>query len=144
MLVDDPPHPMRPHRRRASECLLGRRYNGISIRGVGGRRTSTRHAEAPDAQAVIWDDHGALGLSNAILAESFDYASSRSLPFLASCGSVHAERLKQQGLRFPLFIFEMLTSIRRLRVSGLLVAFTQRTHSQRAIGVMSIHTFWIF
>jgi len=56
---------------------------------------------------------------------------------------VHAERLKQQGLRFPLFIFEMLTSIRRLRVSGLLVAFTQRTHYQRAIGVISFQTFWI-
>jgi hypothetical protein len=90
---------------------------------------------------VIWDGYGALGLSHAILAESFDYAGSRSLPFLASCGSVHAERLKQHGLRFPLFIFEMLTSIRRLRVSALLVAFTQRTHSQRAIGVISFHTF---
>jgi DNA-binding NarL/FixJ family response regulator len=28
---------------------------------------------------------------------------------------VHAERLKQQGRLFPLFIFEMLTSTRRLR-----------------------------
>src|SRR5205823_9336835 len=71
-------------------------------------------------------------------------ADSTSLPFLVSWGSVQAARLKQQGLRFPLFIFEMLTSTRRLRVSGLLVAFTQRTHSQRAIGVMSFHMPWIF
>lgn len=74
----------------------------------------------------------------------FDYAGSRSVPFLASWGSVHAARLKQQGLRFPLFIFDMLTSTRRLRVSGFLVASTQRTHSQRAIGVMSFHRSWIF
>jgi hypothetical protein len=52
-------------------------------------------------------------------------------------------RLKQQGRRFPLFIFERLTSTRRLRVSGFLVALTQRTHSQRAIGVMSFHRSWI-
>ena len=56
---------------------------------------------------------------------------------------MHAERLKQQGRLFPLFIFEMLTSTRRLRVSGFLVALTQRTHSQRAIGVISFHRFWI-
>jgi S-adenosyl-L-homocysteine hydrolase len=66
---------------------------------------------------------------------------SRSLPFFDRSGSVHAERLKQQGRLFPLFIFEMLTSTRRLRVSGLLVALTQRTHSQRAIGVISFHRF---
>jgi hypothetical protein len=57
---------------------------------------------------------------------------------------VHAERLKQQGRLFPLSIFEMLTSTRRLRVSGFFVALTQRTHSQRAIGVISFHRFWIF
>ena len=68
-----------------------------------------------------------------------DYAESGSLPFLDRYGSVHAARLKQQGRRFPLFIFDMLTSTRRLRVSGFLVAFTQRTHSQRAIGVISCH-----
>ena len=56
---------------------------------------------------------------------------------------MHAERLKQQGRLFPLFIFEMLTSTRRLRVSGLFVALTQRTHSHRAIGVVSFHTSWI-
>jgi hypothetical protein len=49
-------------------------------------------------------------------------------------------KVKQQGLRFALFIFDKLTSTRRVRVSGLLVAFTQITHSQRAIGVMSFHT----
>jgi MmgE/PrpD C-terminal domain len=69
---------------------------------------------------------------------------SRSLPFFDRSGSVHAERLKQQGRLFPLFIFEMLTSTRRLRVSGFVVALTQRTHSQRAIGVISFHRFWIF
>ena len=73
-----------------------------------------------------------------------DYARSRSLPFLDSWGSVQAERLKQQGLRLPLFIFEMVTSTRRWRVSGLLVALTQRTHSQRAIGVMAFQRSWIF
>ena len=61
-----------------------------------------------------------------------------SLPFLDRFGSVHEARLKQQGRRFPFFIFEMLTSTRRLRVSGFRVALTQRTHSQRAIGVISI------
>src|ERR1700722_4643891 len=71
-------------------------------------------------------------------------AGSKSLPFLDRAGSVHAERLKQQGRRFPLFIFEMLTSTRRLRVSGFFVALTQRAHSQRAIGVISVHRFWIF
>jgi len=56
---------------------------------------------------------------------------------------VHEERLKQQGRLFPPLIFEMLTSTRRLRVSGFFVALTQRTHSQRAIGVTSSHRFWI-
>ena len=69
---------------------------------------------------------------------------SRSLPFFDRSGSVHADRLKQQGRLFPLCIFEMLTSTRRLRVSGFFVASTQRTHSQRAIGVISFHRFWIF
>jgi hypothetical protein len=69
---------------------------------------------------------------------------SRSLPFFDRSGSVHAERLKQQGRLFPLFIFEMLTSTLRPRVSGFFVALTQRTHSQRAIGVISFHRSWIF
>ena len=67
-----------------------------------------------------------------------------SLPFFDRFGSVHAARLKQQGRRFPLFIFEILTSTRRLRVSGFWVALTQRTHSQRAIGVIPFHRSWIF
>jgi hypothetical protein len=58
-----------------------------------------------------------------------------SLPLLETVGSVHEARLKQQGRRFPLVSFEMLTSILRLRVSALPVASTQRTHSHRAIGV---------
>src|SRR5574342_389173 len=73
-----------------------------------------------------------------------DYEGSRSLPFLDRCGSVHADRSKQQGRRLPLFIFEILTSTRRRRVAGFLVAFTQRTHSQRAIEVMSFQTSRIF
>src|SRR6188508_351931 len=62
-----------------------------------------------------------------------------SLPLFERFGSVQPARLKQQGRLFPLSIFEMLTSTRRRRVSVLFVAFTQRTHSQRAIGVMSLH-----
>ena len=57
---------------------------------------------------------------------------------------MHDERSKQHGRRFPFRIFEMVTLTRRLRVSGSLVAFTQRTHSQRAIGVMSIQRPRIF
>jgi hypothetical protein len=72
------------------------------------------------------------------------HAYSVSLPFFDRSGSVQAARLKQQGRRFPLFIFDILTSTRRLRVSGFLVEFTQRTHSQRAIGVISFHRSWIF
>ena len=67
------------------------------------------------------------------------HAGAMSLPLLDTFGSVHEARLKQQGRRFPLVSFEMLTSIRRLRVSTFPVALTQRTHSQRAIGVMSSH-----
>jgi hypothetical protein len=59
-----------------------------------------------------------------------------SLTFFDSSGSVHAGRLKQQGRLCPLCIFEMLTSV---SVSGFLVALTPRTHSQRAIGVISFH-----
>src|SRR5215472_3589456 len=44
--------------------------------------------------------------ANAASGPASASASSRSLPFLASWGSVHAARLKQHGLRFPLFIFE--------------------------------------
>jgi hypothetical protein len=73
-----------------------------------------------------------------------NHAGSMSLPLFDRFGSVHAARLKQHGRRFPLFIFEILTSTRRLRVSGFWVALTQRTHSQRAIGVISFHGSWIF
>src|SRR6266567_976186 len=78
------------------------------------------------------------------LNDATNHAGSRSLPFFDRYGSVHAARLKQQGRRFPLFIFEILTSTRRLRVSGFWVALTQRTHSQRAIGVIPSHTSRIF
>src|ERR1035437_4142691 len=73
-----------------------------------------------------------------------NHAGSISLPFFDRFGSVHAARLKQQGRRFPLFIFEMLTSTRRLRVSRFWVALTQRTHSHAAIGVRPFHGVWIF
>lgn len=69
--------------------------------------------------------------------------STTSLPLLESSGSVHDARLKQQGRRFPLLILEMLTSTRRLRVLGFLVAFTHRTHSHRAIGVIACQSSWI-
>ena len=72
-----------------------------------------------------------------------NHADSISLLFFDRFGSVHPASLKQQGRRFPLFIFEILTSTRRLRVSGSGVALTQRTHSQRAIGVIPFHRFWI-
>src|SRR2546429_3375392 len=72
------------------------------------------------------------------------HAGSMSLPFFDRAASVHAARLKQQGRRFPLFIFEMLSSTRRLRVSGSWVALTQRTHSHRAIGVIALQRPWIF
>src|SRR5262245_9405616 len=79
-----------------------------------------------------------------VVHQEWSSPGARSLPFFDRSGSVHAERSKQQGRLFPLFIFEMLTSTRRLRVSGFLVALTQRTHSQRAIGLISFHRFWIF
>ena len=47
---------------------------------------------------------------------------------------------KQHGRRFPPSIFETLASTRRCRVAGFLVAWTQRTHSHRAIGVRSSHS----
>ena len=78
------------------------------------------------------------------MSNTTNHAGSISLPFVDRFASVHAARLKQQGRRFPLFIFEILTSTRRLRVSGFWVALTQRTHSQRAIGVISFQRSWIF
>lgn len=79
----------------------------------------------------------AAGVAALIAMPLHDHGDWMSLPFLDTYGLVQAARLKQQGRRFPLSIFEILTSTRRLRVSGFLVALTQRTHSQRAIGVMS-------
>ena len=101
------------------------------LRAGGGRRRGSAACSVPDSARRIVDQ----GRSS---------PGSRSLPFFDRSGSVHAERLKQQGRLFPPFIFEMLTSTRRLRVSGFLVELTQRTHSQRAIGVISFHRLWIF
>src|SRR6185503_16668910 len=67
------------------------------------------------------------------------YTASTSLPFFERSGSVHAARSKKHGRRFPDRSLEMPTSTRRLRVSGFVVALIQRTHSQRAVGVMSFH-----
>ena len=52
---------------------------------------------------------------------------------------MHAARLKQHGRRCLPFSFEMVFSIRITRVSVFAVEFTQRIHSQRAIGVMAFH-----
>src|SRR5487761_193214 len=89
-------------------------------------------------QKVAADD------SAGVSSTTTNHAGSISLPFFDRFGSVHAARLKQQGRRFPLFIFEILTSTRRWRVSRFWVALTQRTHSQRAIGVIPFHSSWIF
>src|SRR5258708_26921414 len=48
-------------------------------------------------------------------------------------------RLKQHGLLIPLCNFDSETLILFSRVTSLLVEPIQRTHSQRAIGVVSIH-----
>ena len=72
----------------------------------------------------------AAGLAHRI--RRVDHRGLISLPFFERSGSVHAARLKQHGRRFPLCILEMLTSMRRWRVSGFRVAFTHRTRSQRA------------
>src|SRR3989344_3975194 len=64
---------------------------------------------------------------------------SMSTPLFDTSGSVHMLLLKQHGLRFPALSFEHAVSIRRLRVSGCLVERIHRIHSQRAIGVISIH-----
>jgi len=65
---------------------------------------------------------------------------SRSTPLFDTAGSVQRLRLKQHGLRAPALSFEQATSIRRFRVSGCLVARIHRIQSQRAIGVISIHS----
>jgi hypothetical protein len=62
-----------------------------------------------------------------------------STPFFETCGSVHRLRLKQHGLRSPASSFDNATSMRRLRVSGLLVERIQRSQSQRAMGVIFTH-----
>ncbi len=70
---------------------------------------------------------------------AFAPVGSRSTPLLDTSGLVHELRLKQHGLRFPAFIFDNATPIRFLRVSEFFVEPIQRTQSQRALGVMSIH-----
>jgi hypothetical protein len=72
-----------------------------------------------------------------------DHRGSVSFPFFERSGSVHAARLQQHGRRFEACIFEMQASTRRGRVPGFRVAFTHRTYSQRAIGVMAFHSSWI-
>ena len=52
---------------------------------------------------------------------------------------MQAARLKQHGRRCLPLSFEMVFSILIARVSWLSVAFIQRIHSQRAIGVMFCH-----
>jgi hypothetical protein len=62
-----------------------------------------------------------------------------STPFFETSGSVHRLRLKQHGLRSPALSFDNATSMRRLRVSWLLVERIQRSQSQRAIGVIFVY-----
>src|SRR5262249_12635051 len=64
---------------------------------------------------------------------------SMSTPFFETSGSVHRLRLKQHGLRSPALSFDNATSMRRLRVSWLLVARIQQSQSQRAIGAIFTH-----
>src|SRR5947209_19123686 len=93
---------------------------------------ATREHDGCGAESFGNGNRRALPYSSTIPATG-----STSLPFFDRSGSVHAARLKQQGRRFPPAIFDILTSTRRVRVSGFLVALIQRIHSQRAIGVMS-------
>src|SRR5215472_4216660 len=65
---------------------------------------------------------------------------SRSTPLCDIEGSVHSLRLKQQAARFPDLSFESVFSTRIARVAGFLVEPIQRIQSQRATGVISIHT----
>ena len=65
---------------------------------------------------------------------------SRSTPLRDINGSVHWLRLKQQAARFPDLSFDSVFSIRIVRVSGFLVDPIQRIQSQRATGVISVHT----
>src|SRR5512146_1992708 len=60
-------------------------------------------------------------------------------PFFETSGSVQILRLKQHGLRSPALSLDNATSMRRLRVSRLLVARIQRSQSQRAIVVIFTH-----
>src|ERR1043166_5970742 len=46
---------------------------------------------------------------------------------------------KQQGRRFPFASMSQAASIRRSRVSACLAELTHRTHSRRAMGVISVH-----
>ena len=61
---------------------------------------------------------------SALRERSVDYVGLRSLPFLDTAGSVHAERSKQHGRRLPPLILEILTSTRRRRLAGFAVALT--------------------
>src|SRR5215469_5833066 len=51
---------------------------------------------------------------------------------------------KQQGRRFPFASMSQAASIRRSRVSVCLGEVTQRIHSRRAMGVISLHRAWAF
>jgi hypothetical protein len=66
-----------------------------------------------------------------------------SFPFFERFGSVHAARLKTARSALPALHLRDADSTRRWRVLAFRVAFTHRTHSQRAIGVMFFHSSWI-
>jgi len=85
---------------------------------------------------------GALTAAVAVLIAMplHDHGGSISLPFLDTSGLVQAARLKQQGRRFPLFIFDILTSTRpssRVRVSW--SHLPSEPIPSAPIGVMSFH-----
>ena len=62
-----------------------------------------------------------------------------SFPFFERSGSVHAERSKQQGRRFPEASLLGMLSILRLRVSDCLAESTHIIKSFRASGGRSFH-----
>jgi hypothetical protein len=80
----------------------------------------------------------AAGLAHRI--SQVDHRGLISFPFLDRSGSVHAARLKQHGLRFPPLHLGDAGLDAALAGAGIAGRMTHRTHSQRAIGVMSFHS----
>src|SRR5699024_6902769 len=133
----DPAGPQRMPRRRGPVrlgcCAAGAwPTNGVTPRGPA--RLGCYAAGARPAQPRRTRPAPPLGKAGGPAGPA--YSAPISFPLLATSGSVHEARLKQQGRRLPLRSLSIETSTRRARVSGFLVDPTQRTHSQRAIGVI--------